>query len=257
MTSGVAQYYPDAINPLLDEFCLAAAHDLTLLATLHDQELSPKLAAELRAIEFPKSLGIRLNGEKAHSVVTMLRDEINHWPGDFPQSLNDNLAADYASIYLNNYCSASPQESVWTDEDGLAWQNSMFQVREIYQTFELEVENWRVRSDDHLVTELQFLAYLFSLKNAVDHFELAAQFMDEHLLRWLNKFAERVAQRCETPFYAGLALLTDFYCDALRDLLSEILGQPRPSPEDIQRRMRVEKAEAVPVKFVPGAQASW
>ncbi|MGV6817117.1 MAG: TorD/DmsD family molecular chaperone [Thiotrichales bacterium] len=257
MTSGVAKQYPYKHRPLLDEFCLAAAHDLSLLATLHDQELSGERAAELRAIEFPNSLGINLHREKAQSVVAMLRDEINQWPRDSPQSLEDNLAADYASIYLNNYCSASPQESVWTDEDGLAWQDSMFQVREVYQSFELEVENWRVRSDDHLVTQLQFLSYLFSLKNAVAQFNLAAQFMDEHLLRWLNKFSERVAQRCETPFYAGLALLTDFYCETLRDLLSEILEQPRPSSEKIQRRMTVKRTEAVPVKFVPGAQASW
>jgi TorA maturation chaperone TorD len=49
-------------------------------------------------------------------------------------------------------------------------------------------------------------------------------------LRWIEEFAERVADRCSTRFYAGLALLTAAYLDELRDLLARLLDQPRPAP---------------------------
>ena len=244
-------------DALLAELCLAVSHDLTLLASLHDKELSPNKAAEIKAVHFPRSLGINLDDAKADSVITMLAEEIQNWPSDFPRSVEQDLAADYASIYLNNYCNASPQESVWIDEDHLAWQEPMFQVRRVYEKFGLGVDNWRVRADDHLVTELQFIAWLLSQENPVQHFELIEKFMDEHLLRWVTPFGERVAQRCGTPFYAGLGLLTGLYCNAFRDLLAEITNRPRPSEEEILERTTPEKIEAVPVKFVPGAEASW
>ncbi len=244
-------------HPFIDELCLAAAHDFTLLATLHNKELDARTAAEIRALQFPMSLGLHLKQDRATEIQEMLLQDIQGWPRDLPETLLQELAADYASIYLNNYCSASPQESFWIDEDHLAWQEPMFQVRKLYQRFDLAVENWRERADDHLVTQLQFIAYLLSLENAPEHLETIATFLDEHLLRWLNSFATRVASRCETPFYGGLALLTDFYTETFRDLLAAVLDQPRPTQEQIDARMKPERIEAVPVKFIPGAEASW
>ena len=40
----------------------------------------------------------------------------------------DELAADFAAIYLTHGLSASPYESVWLDEEGLAMQGPMFQT---------------------------------------------------------------------------------------------------------------------------------
>lgn len=80
---------------------------------------------------------------------------------------------------------------------------------------------------DHLALQLQFLAHLFAPERG-DTLAEAARFMDEHLLRWLPLFARRVAERCQTLFFAALALLTDAYCEELRDLLALILTEPRP-----------------------------
>jgi TorA maturation chaperone TorD len=146
---------------------------------------------------------------------------------------------------------------VWLDEDKLIMQAPMFQVREIYKKHGLGVSNWRTRSEDHLVVELQFLAWLMLDTNEMNLRE-AATFMDEHLLRWLPAFAERVIKRCLTPFYAGAAWLTSAYCDEFRDMLAGILGEPRPGRDEIETRMRPKQiAQTVPVKFVPGALPSW
>jgi len=83
--------------------------------------------------------------------------------------------------------------------------------------------------------------------------------MDEHLLRWIGEFARRIGQRCSTRFYAGLALLTAAYLDELRDLLAELTDDPRPTPEEIEERMKPKLSMPVagPESFVPGAAPSW
>ena len=72
----------------------------------------------------------------------------------------DILAAEYADIYLNNSLQAFPCESVWLDQEGLTMQEPMFQVREWYGRFGLQVEDWRKRTDDHLVNQLRFAAHM-------------------------------------------------------------------------------------------------
>jgi hypothetical protein len=83
--------------------------------------------------------------------------------------------------------------------------------------------------------------------------------LDEHLLRWVDDFALRVASRCETRLYAGLALLTAAYLEELRDLLAEILGVPRPSPEEVAERLRPDRPAPVEVEgpYLPGVAPSW
>ena len=244
-------------HDLLPGFCAAVSEDLALLASLHAAELSKALVSNLHEKKFPLSLALVFEEKEMRSVVTMLYEEISRWPRDFPAAIAEELAADYAAIYLNNYCNASPQESFWLDDDHLAWQEPMFQVREIYANHDLEVTNWRIQADDHIVPELQFIAYLLGRSDAAEQLDDVAQFLDEHLLLWLGDFSRRVARRCDTPFYAGLALLTNNYCETLRDLLAAILDKPRLDRDAVLQRRKREKAEPVPVKFIPGAEASW
>jgi len=134
-------------------------------------------------------------------------------------------------------------------------QEPMFQIRAIYRRYGLAVQDWRIRSDDHLVLQLQFVSHL--MENGVGIREVA-RFLDEHLLRWLPDFATRVASRCATPFYAGLSAFTATYMEEVRDSLVEILGEPRPTAEEIDQRMRpVHTAPLPEPKYAPGSAPSW
>jgi len=242
---------------LLQTFRTAVADDLALFARLHGGEMTAETANALRAREFPLSLALTMEAGEARSVQTMLYEETRCWPADFPESLRDELAADYAGIYLNNYCNASPQESYWLDEDHLAWQTPMFEVRKVYARHGLEVANWRIQADDHLSPQLHFLAWLLEQDDDQSHLADVADFLDEHLLLWLGDFSSRVARRCSTPFYAGVAILTNHYCETLRDVLAEMLEKPRGDRDEIIARRKRENSEPVAVKFIPGAQPSW
>ncbi len=136
-----------------------------------------------------------------------------------------------------------------------------FQVRAWYGRHGLGVQDWRKRSDDHLVHELRFLSALLAL-GTTDAVTEAAEFMDLHLLRWLDGFAQRVAQRCDTDFYAASAWLTWHYCEEMRRVLADLLGQPRPTREEVEARLRAEagskgQAQAVPMTYLPGMAPSW
>lgn len=221
---------------------LEVAADLRLLADLHAIELTRERFRELQEIDFP--------GTQA-------------FPAELSDALMDELASDFADIYLNGKFHSSPQESVWLDDEELVCQQPMFEVREWYARHELAAPNWRRMADDHLVNELLFVAYLLDKASTEDDKQVLmelAQFMDEHLLRWLLPFGQRVSQRCATAFYATLALETAAYCEHIRDLLADILEVPRESHEAIEERLQSRKfaaSTAQPMHYYPGSAPSW
>jgi TorA maturation chaperone TorD len=240
---------------LLAEFRQAVAHDIMTLAVLHNEELAVELASQLVSQQFPAGLQFQLISEKGKEAEKLLHDSIQLLDGTIDTSTLDELAADYASIYLTHSLRASPYESVWIDEEGLAMQEPMFQVREDYRRHGLAVRDWRKRSDDHLVFQLHFVSHLLETGAKLEE---PADFLDEHLLRWLPDFATRVATRCSTPFYAGLCAFTASYMDEVRDALSVILGKTRPTAEEIEQRMKPVATVKLPEpKYAPGTAPSW
>ena len=257
---------PAGPEAILTELCSAIAQDLSQLALLHDRELDAARIGALQQAHFPAGLGLCLQSDLACEAAGLLNVALVDWGQDPGDEALDALASDYADIYLNHSLQASPFESVWLDDDGLAMQQPMFQVRAWYRRYDIAAENWRRRADDYLGYQLAFLAHLFATcaevpddESAVKVLQDSAAFMDEHLLRWLSGFAQRVAHRCATPFYAGLAMLTAAYAEELRELLVDILGEPRPGSAVIEQRMkpRVSVAVEPPAPFVPGAAPSW
>lgn len=238
---------------LLHTFKQAVADDLDMLALLHQEEPDREILEALRNFDFPHSMGMKLVSQEGVHAIDLMSRAVGSFPESLDDDLLDELAADYADIYLNHSLQASPLESVWLDEEHLTCQESMFQVRAWYELYGLMAEDWRIRPDDDLVLQLQFVSYLFSNQKSEKHLQDAARFMDEHLLRWLADFSHRVASRSATPYFAGVALLTAAYCEELRDLLAVVIGQPRPSPEEIAERMKPNAPkQEVSLSYMPG-----
>lgn len=244
-------------SPTLDQFRAAAAQDLTYLAALHNAELDDALLGRFRDAGFPDALSLNLSGDTGRAARDLLARSLAELTPPMSLEARDELAADYAAIYLTYALHASPCESVWLDQENLAMQAPMFQVRDFYRHHRLAAANWRTRPDDHLVLELHFLVCLLQDDHPLALPE-AARFLDEHLLRWLPRFADRVALRCATPFYSGAASLTAAYCDELRELLAELLGVPRPSAEEVEARMQPRPSVGTaPMQYMPGVAPSW
>ena len=232
----------------------ALVEDLDQLIRLHDRELDAETLAALRSAVFPDGLALSAADEAGETAYANMAAALRENP-----TLNE-LAADYAAIYLNNSFGASPYESVWLSDEHLACDRPMFELREIYAAAGWQVGDWRRRFDDHLVLQLQYLRRVLA-KAAVDPEELAG-FIDEHLGYWLPDWGQRVSSHCGTRFYAALAQLTYVWLLRFRELLAEIHDLPLPSREQmgekINRKLALDKAEIAPVRFMPGVQGpSW
>ncbi|OIP16807.1 MAG: hypothetical protein AUK53_03015 [Betaproteobacteria bacterium CG2_30_59_46] len=216
------------------------AEDLRLLGWLHTRERDREILLALAADGFPEGLAIGAS-EEAGAMRAALSGLATAVPG--PEAADDELAADYAAIYLTHAYRASPCESVWHDKDHLAWQEPTFAVRAWYRRYGLAVADWRTLPDDHLAYQLEFVARLLEK----DETEAAARFLDAHLLTWLPDFSRRVAQRAATPFYRALANVTLATVTGLRRKL--------PSVEPEAEMLAVEQAALVPLQFV--ARETW
>ncbi len=231
------------------------ASDLDLLIRLHDRELDAEQFNALRAVAPRDWFSLPPHGPEAEAAFELLQAGLRWLDQGTDSDGLDDLAADFAGLYLTHSYRASPNESVWITEDGLERQDPMFAVRAWYRRYDMAVPDWRIRSDDHLVSQLTFVAHLVRVgtrQSLVD----AGHFLDEHLLRWLRDFGAKAAMNCQTPFYAGLALISVQYMLGLRENLEVITGQ------------RIRTASVIPIKpaaagiaqaqpFLPGSQESW
>lgn len=251
---GGTPHFPPA--PALQQAAEAIAEDAEAIAALHDRELTPALAAALRETRFPASLGLMPTTPAQIAAWQAMADGVASLPEKEDDARAwDDLAAEYAAIYLTGAYGASPYESVWTDDDHLTCQGAMFELREIYANAGLRVTDWRQRADDHLVLQLLYIAHAARHAASQEDWRTLATMLDEHLLRWLPDFATRLAMRSPSPFYVGLAVLTSTWVDALRDLLAGALNEPRPTRTEVEERLHARRKtvpEPVPVHFVPG-----
>lgn len=228
----------------------ACAADLELLARLHDRELEKRDLDALAAAPVGDWFWLRPHDEAAVKARTL----IDEYLADMVDTAADELAVDYAQLYLTFGKRIAPNESYWLTEDHIERQGPMFDVRLWLEHYGLGAADWRKRADDHVVSELQFIAHLLR-EGSTSALGDAAHFLDRHLLLWSKEFFGGMALRADTPFYAGLGLLSQSYIEALRDILAQATGVPRPLPGEVKPEVTV--AEPPPAPFVPGMAPSW
>lgn len=242
-----------AAHPTPQTLMRAAAEDLALLARLHDRELDHAQLAALAAQPAGDWFAVQVKGDGVSEGFTLLDSYLaGYMASDAPAKQRDDLAVDYAEIYLTFGFRVSPTESYWLTEDHIERQEPMFEVRQWYEHYGLKIDDWRKRSDDHLVPQLQFVSSLLADERPHAWVD-AGRFLDQHLLVWSQDFLGGVAQRAATPFYAGLALLTQSLLMNHRALIEQVTGEARaPVP-----RKPIAADTVAEGPFVPGSSPSW
>lgn len=229
-----------------------ASEVLDLLTRLHDREVDAALLAGLADHDVAGWLAQALASDNGRAAAQAFAAAL---PAEASADQIDLLAAEYADIYLTHAYRVAPSGSVWMTEDHLERQLPMFDVREWYDHYDVTVPNWRVRADDHLVHELQFVSFLLGHGNGVAAAD-AANFLDQHVLPWVPEFCRQAARRVEQPLYAATMALTLAVLDELRDLLEDLTGIARnvrlAAPPKAHR-----EADAEDVAYMPGLAESW
>lgn len=234
--------------------CLSG--DLELLCRLHDREPDAALLAVLRATPAARWFVLRVDGGAVSEACQLLDRALAALPQPPSDGALDELAADYADLYLNFAQRLAPNESYWRDDDHLERQAPMFEVRRWYGFYGLAVRDWRMRADDHLVHELEFLTALLNTPQMSAWLD-AGRFLDRHLLLWSREFLRGVARRAATPFYAAIAVLTEAYLDALRGALEGLTGETRVALEVAGAARDVIPGEQSSQSYLPGCGPGW
>jgi TorA maturation chaperone TorD len=237
-------------------FKAAVAGDLELLAGLHDREPTAAVVAAVQSCPIDRQLGLTLLSEPGKAAAAAFDLTAGALPNPPTEEALDDLAAGFADVYLRHTYRAAPAESVWQTEDGLERQAPMFEIREWYRRHDLVVADWASRPDDHLVLQLRFIAHTFS--HAASPADLAdtANFMDQHILCWIKKFAVRLVHGGAPDWYSAVALLTASYLDELRDHLAGLTGIARPVASQ-PKKVRARPPELEDRPYVPGVAPSW
>ena len=227
---------------------------LALLIRLHDREADNDLLGGLRSIDAGMVFGAVLDDPK-------LAQEFGAALAGLPEPADaatlDQLAAEYADVYLTHSYRIAPTGSVWLTQEKLERQEPMFAVREWYEHYGVTVPDWRLRSDDHIVHELQFVEHLLGLGTETATRD-AARFLDRHVLVWVPQFCALMAERCQQPLLITGAKLTGAYLEALRDLLQELTGEERWQPSEDEKVAPYSLTElAEDIAYVPGVAESW
>lgn len=233
---------------------LAAAGELLgLLIRMHEREPDAELIEGLRAIDAAGMFAAVLRGDEGRVAADALAEALRGLAQPLTAGRLDLIAADWADVHVSHGHRASPNGSVWLTQDSLERQQPMFDVRDWYVRYGAEVPNWRARSDDNIVHELQFVAFLLSLghRRSVQD---AGLFLDRHVLPWVPEWGGRVAARAAEPLIAASGLLTAVFVEQLRDLIAAVTGEPRGEAVSV-RPAPPPEPEARP--FVPGMSESW
>ena len=192
-------------------------HLYGFLASLYRAELTQQQLDALRQPEMVAMLtaaGIDLQGVFWTKPDTQLLEE---------------LAVEYAALFLGPGGHISPHESVQIEEHGGYWGDATTAVRRFITETGIEYDSGYNGVPDHISVELEFLGELARREGlAWEQGDTAAagnclayqrDFLDEHLGQWVETFCTRVVETAELSFYRDVAQVT---ADFVRSEISAV-----------------------------------
>ena len=132
------------------------------------------------------------------------------------------LNSDYTQLFIGpGHLPAPPWESVYRTEERLTFGEHTLEVREWYLRHGLEFVLKNTEPDDHIGLEMEFMAFLVGaerqaleegdLPHATELAREQLAFLEEHLLKWSKAFTDDVIAHAQTPYYQGIAQLTQSF----------------------------------------------
>ena len=188
--------------------------------------------------------------EPAKEIITLYKKQnlFDEWPIDplsdrsreglavlgafFREFSEDSLELvweDYRKLFVGPTDIVPVWESVWTTKDRLLFDEPTLEVRDFYARYGLKVEHKGRGPDDHIGYEFAFMGYLLhTIAEAVETSEpekmrefvsAANGFYNSHLNAWAPECLSQFADKAESGFYRGVAMLGLGYLGELEVLL--------------------------------------
>jgi TorA maturation chaperone TorD len=196
-----------------------------LLASVYRQEVNADL---LHQVKDPQFLGV------LSDLGIQLRSDFLQKP---EEELLDDLAVEYAGLFLGPGGHISPHESVHHqrgDGSGLLWGESTAEVKRFIESTGLSYGAEYKGLPDHISVELEFMQQLTLREEqawrdededgALDCLKTEKKFIEEHLVRWVPVFCDKVIKEAELPFYRKMAALTKNFIEFERQEVEGYAG---------------------------------
>ena len=219
----------------LSEFLTTQQSIYAFLQGVYEKEVTEADIKKISEIKKPILEITKLITDKAaKSALEDLAKFIKEIPNADPKTITITLAADYASLFLSiNKVPAHPSESTY--REGVMMQHYRDEVLETYWSFGINPQKTFTEPEDHIATELSFMAFLCGKavdaikaednKKAKKFVEAQKSFLEAHLNKWAPMLVKDILDTGKTPFYKGLAVLTKEYLAMNVSINDEILKQ--------------------------------
>ncbi len=180
-----------------------------LLATVFRQEVTSDF---LQKMQDPQFMG----------VLSHFGIDWTNYLSQPEEQLLDELAVEYARLFLGPGKHISPHESVHHQRDDAQWSQlwgqSTVEVKKFIEFSGLHYKSEYTGLPDHISVELEFMQQVTLREEqawaeqdkdtALSCLKNEKKFIEEHLARWVPSFCEKVIQEAELLFYREMAALT-------------------------------------------------
>jgi TorA maturation chaperone TorD len=195
-----------------------------LLAAIYRREMTSDL---LKQIKDPSMLGVLSN----------LGIELDNGFIKKPEhELLEDLAVEYARLFIGPGKHISPHESVHHKRDdsqwGQLWGPSTAEVKKIIESTGLSYQFEYTGLPDHISVELEFMQQVLQREEQaweaedkeMAHLCLANEkkFIEEHLACWIPIFCEKVIKEADLSFYREMARLTRTFIEFEKEELNKL-----------------------------------
>lgn len=197
------------------EHAMQRSNIYAFLASVYREEINADL---LSRIQDPHFMGVLFD------LGVSLGEEFFSTP---EQELLENLAVEYARLFLGPDKHISPHESVHHERDGgdwgTLWGMSTVEVKKFIETTGLEYKSEFTGLPDHISVELELMQAVTKKesiaweKNDMEgvHYccQIEKKFFNEHLAKWIHVFCDKVKLMAELPFYREIASITQNFME--------------------------------------------
>jgi TorA maturation chaperone TorD len=187
-----------------------------LLSIIYRQEPTSALIQQIKDPVFREGLaGAGIN----------LEEEFFNQP---EEKLLEDLAVEYTRLFLGPGKHISPHESVHheraADGDwGNLWGKSTVEVKKFIETAGLEYKSEYSGLPDHISVELEFMQEVIKRETqawkendregALYCLKIEKKFFDEHLIRWIPVFFDKIISEAELSFYREMSRLAKSFIE--------------------------------------------
>jgi TorA maturation chaperone TorD len=157
---------------------------------------------------FNQPTHIRLKG--LHSLLSEL---LSAMPADAPWrktlialephlNYDKNLEVEYSRLFILAFPNATvqPYGSYWIETEQCLMGRSTMEVKEMMAEYGIEVAENTGLLPDHIVSELEFMAYLAN-QDDEKAVQTQRQLLEQHLVRWTPQFIAALKKAEPAPYY--------------------------------------------------------